>query len=102
MAGNGVIARPKGASDRSKVEPFIAMDVMRAAIEEESRGTRVIHMEVGQPGAAVPTAVRLAAESALAEGKLGYTEALGRRELRLRIARHYGEAYGVDVPVDHV
>ena len=55
------------------------MDVMRAAIDEESRGARIIHMEVGQPGAQIPTAVRLAAEAALAEGRLGYTEALGRR-----------------------
>ena len=37
-----------------------------------------------------------AAAEALNRGRLGYTEALGIRPLRERIARHYREAYGVE------
>ena len=39
--------------------------------------------------------LRAAAEAL--KGRLGYTEALGIRPLRERIARHYGEAYGVEL-----
>lgn len=101
----GTVCRRRTAlapSRRSAVEPFIVMDVMRAAIDRESAGEKVIHMEVGQPGARAPRAVLAAASAALQEGYFGYTEALGTRALRSRIARHYGEAYGVDVPLERV
>ena len=88
-------------SPRSSVAPFIAMEVLSAAVERERAGHRVIHMEVGQPGANAPTPVREAARRAL-EGRLGYTEALGIRELREAIARHYRAAYGVEVSSDRV
>jgi aspartate/methionine/tyrosine aminotransferase len=89
-------------SRRSAVEPFLVMEVMRAAIDRESVGERVIHMEVGQPGAPAPQAVIAAAAEALRDGYFGYTESLGTRALRSRIARHYGEAYGVDVPPERI
>lgn len=89
-------------SRRSAVEPFLAMDVMRAAIDREAAGDRVIHMEVGQPGAPAPAAVLEAARAALAEGRFGYTEALGIRALRARIARHYFETYGAEVAADRI
>src|SRR5690242_13181995 len=84
-------------SRRSDVPPFIVMDVMAAAAELEAKGERVIHMEVGQPAAAAPVVAREAAQAALVEGRIGYTEALGLPSLRARIARHYREAYGADV-----
>lgn len=89
-------------SRRSNVAPFLAMDVMSAANRLEREGRSIIHMEVGEPGAPVPAAVRLAAETALARGRVGYTEALGLPALRARIARHYQERYGIDVPADRV
>lgn len=89
-------------SQRSAVEPFLAMDVMRAANAREAGGHRVIHLEVGQPGAPAPQAVLEAARAALADGRLTYTEAFGRRELRARIAAHYGQAYGVDMDPERV
>ena len=36
------------------------------------------------------------------DGRLAYTEALGLRRLRARIARHYGEAHGIEVPLERV
>jgi aspartate/methionine/tyrosine aminotransferase len=68
-------------SSRSQVAPFIAMEVLSAAVERERAGHRVIHMEVGQPGASAPRPVLEAARRAL-DGRLGYTEALGIRPLR--------------------
>jgi aspartate/methionine/tyrosine aminotransferase len=91
-----------GPSQRSAVAPFIAMDVMAAAARLEAEGRDIVHMEVGQPGAPAPRPVLEAARAALAGGRLGYTEALGISGLRERIARHYGEAYGVDVPAERV
>ena len=69
-------------SRRSAVEPFLAMDVMRAAIDREHAGASVIHMEVGQPGAPAPTPVLEAARRRLPTAGFGYTEALGIRRLR--------------------
>jgi alanine-synthesizing transaminase len=43
-----------------------------------------------------------AAAAALAAGRFGYTDALGRADLRHRIARHYGESYGVSVSPDRI
>src|ERR1043166_6769318 len=84
-------------SRRSDVPPFIVMDVMAAAAEREAKGERVLHMEVGQPAAPAPLVAREAAQAALVEGRIGYTEALGLPSLRARIARHYRETYGAEV-----
>jgi aspartate/methionine/tyrosine aminotransferase len=85
-------------SQRSAVDPFLAMEVLQAAVEREAAGHRVIHMEVGQPGAPAPRPVLEAARRALEDGRFRYTEALGLRRLRERIAAHYHHAYGMDVP----
>src|SRR6266481_4208055 len=84
-------------SARSDVPAFMVMDVMTAAVRIEAAGGRIIHMEVGQPAAAAPATAIAAAKAALDRGVIGYTAALGIPSLRARIARHYGEAYGLDV-----
>jgi aspartate/methionine/tyrosine aminotransferase len=83
-------------SARSDVPPFMVMDVIAAATRVEAEGHHVIHMEVGQPAAPAPRTAIAAARRAL-DGPLRYTEALGIGSLRSRIARHYGEAYNVDL-----
>ncbi len=82
-------------SKRSDVPPFIVMDVMAAAAALESKGGRVIHMEVGQPARPAPATALAAAHAALDHGRIGYTEALGIPSLRARIARHYQDSYGL-------
>ena len=84
-------------SSRSDIDPFIVMDVMEAAREAEAAGRHIIHMEVGQPGTGAPQAAIRALGDAMAAGPLGYTVALGLPELRARIARLYGEWYGLDL-----
>ncbi len=83
-------------SSRSDVPPFMVMDVIAAATRVEAAGHHVIHMEVGQPAAPAPRSAIEAARRAL-EGPLRYTEALGLRSLRQRIARHYAETHNVEL-----
>ncbi len=87
---------------RAEIDPFIVMDVMRAANERAAAGKDVVHLEIGQPGTGAPTGVIAAAHQALDNDRLGYANALGVPALRARIAQHYREFYGVDVAVDRV
>ena len=80
----------------------MAMDVLRDAKALERAGRSIIHLELGEPGAAAPRRVREAAVESLRHGAIGYGEALGDAPLRARIARHYGERYGVEVAPDRV
>ncbi len=87
--------------------PFLVMDVIAAANAREAAmpagGAGVIRMEVGQPGTGAPAGARAAAVAALQSGQpLGYTEALGRRSLRERIAAHYRGWYGLNLPMERV
>ncbi|MDG4649168.1 aminotransferase class I/II-fold pyridoxal phosphate-dependent enzyme [Roseibacterium sp. SDUM158017] len=84
-------------SGRSGVDPFIVMDVMEAARAAEEAGRDIVHMEVGQPGSGAPEAARRRLAQEMEKGPLGYTVALGRPDLRARIADLYGEWYGIDL-----
>lgn len=88
---------PALAARAERVAPFIVMDVMNQAAAIERSGGSVVHMEVGQPSAPTPASIRAAAGLALEHGRIGYTQALGTDSLRARIARHYRDAYGVEV-----
>ncbi|MGQ4272809.1 pyridoxal phosphate-dependent aminotransferase [Terrihabitans sp. B22-R8] len=82
---------------RAEVAPFIAMDVASAASRMEQRGRRVVHMEIGEPGAQAPLAAREAAIRYISQKPVGYTSAMGLLSLRERIARHYSETHGISV-----
>jgi aspartate/methionine/tyrosine aminotransferase len=87
--------------------PFLVMDVIAAANARQAAlpasAPKVMRMEVGQPGTGAPAGALAAASAALRSGDpLGYTEAFGRRSLRLRIADHIRAWYGVDVPVERI
>lgn len=89
-------------SQRSEIQSFMVMDVMRAAAEQERAGRSVIHMEVGQPGTPAPEAAKRAAIAAIQSDTLGYTLALGNESLRRRIAEHYRDWYGVSVAPERI
>jgi aspartate/methionine/tyrosine aminotransferase len=89
-------------SRRSDVAPFMALDVLANATRRAREGQDIVHLEIGEPGAPPPRGVREAAIEALDGRKIGYTEALGRPELRARIARHYRDTYGVSVPSERI
>jgi aspartate/methionine/tyrosine aminotransferase len=78
------------------------MDVLREARRLEREGRRIVHMELGEPGAPTPRRILDAAQRALAAGAPGYGEAAGDPALRARIALHYREHYGVEVSPERV
>lgn len=87
--------------------PFLVMDVISAANALQASlppgAPRVLRMEVGQPGTGAPAGAVAAAHEALRGGAaLGYTEAFGLPSLRARIARHYMDWYGLDLPARRV
>jgi aspartate/methionine/tyrosine aminotransferase len=87
--------------------PFLVMDVIAAANARQAAlpqgAPHVIRMEVGQPGTGAPRGALEAAAAALRGGDpLGYTEAFGRASLRARIAAHYRDWYGLDVPTARI
>lgn len=87
-------------SRRSEIAPFYVMEVMKAAAART--GGDVVHLEVGQPSTPAPAAVLAAARRGLTDDRLAYTHAAGDDRLRARIAAHYSEMYGVDVPADRI
>ena len=85
-------------SERSKMPPFMAMDVMRHAAELDSKGHDIVHLEVGQPSSSAPQPVINALVNSMVDQKShGYSVALGIAELRQRIAEHYREWYQIDL-----
>lgn len=78
------------------------MDVLAEANRRRAAGHPIISMAVGQPADPAPQIVRQAAEQALKDGRIGYTDALGLVELREAIAAHYADHYGVSVSADRI
>ncbi len=88
---------------RADLDPFVVMEMVRAARERTETGADVLHMEVGQPSTGAPgTAVEAARRALDAPEQLGYTDAPGLPSLRRRIAAHHAERHGVVVDPDHI
>ena len=90
------------ASLRSGIAPFHAMDVLSEANRMIARGEPVISLAVGQPAAPAPRAAIEAARRLLDDGRVAYTDALGRADLRERLARHYLDRHGQTVAAGSV
>ena len=89
-------------SDRSKISPFIVMDVMRSANAREATGDAVLHLEVGQPSTSAPKSVIEAAKLALDDHSLGYTDALGIPLLKQHLAQYYKACYDIKISSDRI
>ena len=72
---------------------FIVMDIVRDAKQYEDS----IHFEIGQPDLAPSPLVKEALHLAIDEDRFSYTESHGLYELRVLIAQHYKDTYGVSV-----
>jgi aspartate/methionine/tyrosine aminotransferase len=81
---------------------FIVMDVLERAQELEREGTRIIHLEVGEPDFDTPDCVKEAACKALEDGFTHYTHSLGLFELREAICEYYHKHYQVSVDPEQV
>ncbi|WP_037320555.1 pyridoxal phosphate-dependent aminotransferase [Amycolatopsis orientalis] len=82
---------------RSDVPPFHVMDVLSAAQARQRSHGDLVPLVAGQPSAPAPGPVLEAAQRALKDHTLGYTEQLGILELREAVAAHYNRTYPVDV-----
>jgi aspartate/methionine/tyrosine aminotransferase len=68
------------------IQPFLAMEVLEKAYAMEAAGTKVIHLEIGEPDFPAPPEAVEACRAALAGGKTRYTDSRGLPELRAAIA----------------
>jgi aspartate/methionine/tyrosine aminotransferase len=93
---------PRKLARRSRIDPFIVMDVMGEANRRQAQGENIIHLEVGQPATPAPRLARERAKAALEAERLGYTEALGLPALRERIAEHYRQRHGLRIDPERV
>lgn len=75
---------------------------MAAAERRASDGTRVFHLEVGQPSTPAPALVRQAAHEAIDGQRLGYSNPFGLLALRQRIRSYYQERHQLDVPIEQI
>jgi aspartate/methionine/tyrosine aminotransferase len=87
---------------RTRIAPFMVMDVLDAANVRAAAGHDVVHLEIGEPGQGPPERVLEAARQAIGDVRLGYTEALGLPVLRRAIADHCRYMYDVDVAPEQV
>ena len=93
---------PAIASRMALIEPFHVMEIQARAQALEAAGRDIIHMEIGQPDFGAPPQVVNAAISAMQQGSLGYTGALGIDSLRSSIATYLNGRYGTSIAADRV
>ena len=84
---------------RAEIEPFQAIGVSRLAHQLKSEGASILHMEFGQPSTGAPRAAIETAHRVLDSDGMGYWESPA---LRVRIALHYAETYGLEIDPDRV
>lgn len=90
------------ASNRSNVQPFRVMQMLDLVHRRRREGKDTIMFCAGQPATGAPEAVIEEAEISLRSGPLGYTEVVGDREFRERIADWHSATYGVTTSADNV
>jgi len=79
------------------------MDVLAEAQRLEAAGRDIVHMEVGEPAFGAPAAARARLARALETGEgMGYTDGLGRPDLRAAIAGLYRRRHGIALDPDRV
>lgn len=89
-------------SPRSEIEIYRMWEIYKAVNARMAAGGEVLNLLVGEPTFPPPAIVRSAAETALAEGKIGYTEALGLQPLRRAIADLYRRRHRLDIPMSRI
>jgi aspartate/methionine/tyrosine aminotransferase len=81
------------SAKRADVPRFYVMDVLAAAHQRQRTHGDLVSLAAGQPSSPAPVPVLAAAEAALREDILGYTEQFGVPALRAAIAGHYHRTY---------
>lgn len=89
-------------AQRGVVEPFRVMKMLDVVARRRAQGLETFMLCAGQPATGAPQAVVNAAQKALVEHSLGYTEVVGERRLRETIAKWHSRNYGVETSADNV
>ncbi len=92
----------KLAARVAEIEPFLAMEVMERAFAMERAGTKVLHLEIGEPDFAPPPAAVEACVAALRAGETRYTDSRGLFELREAIAADCARRFAIAVDPERV
>ena len=79
-----------------------AFEVLARANKLAAEGRSIINLGIGQPDFATPDNIVDAGQTALAEGKHGYTPGAGIPELRDAVARDLKRRHGADVDAEHI
>ncbi|MCG6869294.1 MAG: pyridoxal phosphate-dependent aminotransferase [Gammaproteobacteria bacterium] len=88
---------PHIAGRMADIAPFHVMDLLARARELEADGTRIVHMEIGEPDFDSPEPVIRAGVQALERSLTHYTPAVGLSALREAISEFYARRYRVTV-----
>ena len=83
----------------AQIEPFHAIGVSHLAHRLKEQGASIIHMEFGQPSTGAPSGAIALAHRVMDTEAMGYWES---PSLRARIARHYADAYGLEVDPNRI
>ena len=90
-------------ASRANVPPFHVMDLLAASVARQESHGDLINLVAGQPSTGAPGPVNAEAIRLLGTGDpLGYTPAVGIRELREAIAGHHRRTHGIEVDPDDV
>lgn len=87
---------------RAQVPPFYVMQALSRAQKLQAQGRDIVHLSLGQPSARPPQRLLEKLAKMVVSEPLGYTESMGLKPLRERIARHYEEQYGLSIAPDRI
>ena len=76
-----------------QMSAFIVMDIVR----EAAKYPNAIHFEIGQPDLPPSDNVKAALQNAVTQNQFSYTESLGLKALREKIADYYDRTYQVNI-----
>ena len=84
----------KKLTDGKKVKGLF--EIYGLALEKQSKGDKVVHMEIGRPDFDTPKIIKDAAISALEDGQVYYTDTKGILPLRQAVSAKTKEMIGVE------
>lgn len=82
----------------TEITSFKVMDILEKANEMEN----VIHLEIGEPDFDTPLEIKNEGIRAIKEEKIGYTDSMGKKELRESIAEYYNKKYGTNLKYENI
>ncbi len=86
----------------SEIQDSLELKFSRLAQQKNNEGEKMISLGLGEPGFQTPIAIIDAAEQAMRDGMTRYSDPLGIKSLRERIARKLDEENGINAKADEI